>query len=661
MFLMLIFVGIMPLLLLSFVSLNQASQNVIKEIEVKHNLFTDLTQKSIASYFSQREGEALLLSHSKILRQGLEGLNSFSLSKEEKNLLFEEFSEFFSVGVDQYGYTDIFVTNQYKEVVFSLNYDPLDMAPVAVTGNYISQAFDGKQQWSEIFRNSFINDNILILSTPVSGSKSQASEPIGTVNIVLNQKDIDSIVHSGVDILGQSSTAFLSDLEGVLQSHIFNYDDQDYTLLESTYHELFNDSMLKSISKVRVGSEDFNLVVALEKEEAFESIDDMEKKLFGLTGLAVILSTIVAWIIAKNIQSPIKKIIEKSKLLSNYDLRVDFKNYDASVSKNEMRVLERSMAQISSAFKTLLKEVHEASQDLLESAVAVSNQSSSVHGDGEEITHAIENIATDAQKQYGQAKDGYDSVVELSRILTSQEEQMDTMIEVLKDMNGVLKKGEQVIDGLTVSNNTSSTHSQRVHKRIIQSVADAKNIEDASFLIKNIAEKTNLLALNASIEAARAGEHGRGFSVVAEEIRLLADQSKEATATISTMINALREDHQEVLNSVEELSNVSGQTSEMVEHTKSHYETIHSQSDALTLYVDLLSDSIGSIKSIREHVKKDLEALLESSEMTASKTQTVSGYVYSQNQSTLDISLESKSLTSLAEKLKSMVGTFKYQ
>lgn len=661
MFLMLIFVGIMPLLLLSFVSLNQASQNVIKEIEVKHNLFTDLTQKSIASYFSQREGEALLLSHSKILRQGLEGLNSFSLSTEEKNLLFEEFSEFFSVGVDQYGYTDIFVTNQYKEVVFSLNYDPLDMAPVAVTGNYISQAFDGKQQWSEIFRNSFINDNILILSTPVSGSKSQASEPIGTVNIVLNQKDIDSIVHSGVDILGQSSTAFLSDLEGVLQSHIFNYDDQDYTLLESTYHELFNDSMLKSISKVRVGSEDFNLVVALEKEEAFESIDDMEKKLFGLTGLAVILSTIVAWIIAKNIQSPIKKIIEKSKLLSNYDLRVDFKNYDASVSKNEMRVLERSMAQISSAFKTLLKEVHEASQDLLESAVAVSNQSSSVHGDGEEITHAIENIATDAQKQYGQAKDGYDSVVELSRILTSQEEQMDTMIEVLKDMNGVLKKGEQVIDGLTVSNNTSSTHSQRVHKRIIQSVADAKNIEDASFLIKNIAEKTNLLALNASIEAARAGEHGRGFSVVAEEIRLLADQSKEATATISTMINALREDHQEVLNSVEELSNVSGQTSEMVEHTKSHYETIHSQSDALTLYVDLLSDSIGNIKSIREHVKKDLEALLESSEMTASKTQTVSGYVYSQNQSTLDISLESKSLTSLAEKLKSMVGTFKYQ
>jgi methyl-accepting chemotaxis protein len=252
-------------------------------------------------------------------------------------------------------------------------------------------------------------------------------------------------------------------------------------------------------------------------------------------------------------------------------------------------------------------------------------------------------------------------VVELSRILTSQEEQMDTMIEVLKDMNGVLNKGEQVIEGLTVSNNTSSTHSQRVHKRIIQSVADAKNIEDASFLIKNIAEKTNLLALNASIEAARAGEHGRGFSVVAEEIRLLADQSKEATATISAMINALREDHQEVLNSVEELSKVSGQTSQMVEHTKSHYETIHSQSDTLTLHVDRISDSIRTIKNIREEVKKDLEALLESSEMTASKTQTVSGYVYSQNQSTLDISLESKSLTDLAEKLKSMVGTFKYQ
>lgn len=661
MFLMLILVGLMPLLLLSFVSLNQASQNVKNEIEIKHNLFTNLTQKSIASYFSQREGEALLLAHSKIIRQGLEDLNSFSLSKEEKEVLFKEFGEFLKVGVDQYGYTDIFITNQYKEVVFSLNYNPLDMAPIAVTGNYISQASQGKQQWSEIFRNSFIDDNILILSTPVYNSSSNDSMSLGTVNLVLNQKDIDGIVHAGVDILGESSTAFLSNLEGVLQSHIFNYEDQDYTLLETPYYELFNESMLKSISQVRVGSEDFNLVVGIEKEEAFEVVDQMERKLFGLTGLAVLLSTFIAWIISKNIRGPIKTIIEKSRQLSNYDLTVNFKAFDESISKNEMWVLERAMAHLSSGFKTLLKEVHEASHALLESAVAVSNQSSSVHDDAGEITNAVENIALDAQSQYREAKDGFDNVVQLSQVLSTQEEQMSTMIEVLNAMNGVLRDGETVIKDLTVSNQVSSTHSGKVYNRIIQSVSDAKNIEDATQLIKNIAEKTNLLALNASIEAARAGEHGRGFSVVAEEIRVLADQSKEATSKINNLINTLTSDHEDVLKSVEELLSVSKGTSQMVDHTKSHYETIHHQSDALTSHVNHLSSSLLDIKNIREHVKKDLEALLESSEKTASKTQMVSGYVYSQNESTLNISLESKALTTLAEKLRSMVGTFKYQ
>ena len=117
---------------------------------------------------------------------------------------------------------------------------------------------------------------------------------------------------------------------------------------------------------------------------------------------------------------------------------------------------------------------------------------------------------------------------------------------------------------LQSSTNQSRTAAQEVYgqtkaslEKAIQSAQVVSDIEKFTGEIVTIADQTNLLALNAAIEAARAGEHGRGFAVVAEEVRKLAEQSREATERIQATLNQMNEAVEEIAKAIENTSNIS--------------------------------------------------------------------------------------------------------
>src|SRR5699024_8559874 len=120
-------------------------------------------------------------------------------------------------------------------------------------------------------------------------------------------------------------------------------------------------------------------------------------------------------------------------------------------------------------------------------------------------------------------------------------------------VNGAMEQTEKVIDGLESS---------------VQSVQSIIGI------IKNISEQTNLLALNASIEAVRAGEHGKGFSVVAEEVRKLAEQSRVSTEQVYEIINFIHSHTQQVVTIFQETLEISHKQKQMVESTEQSFQNI---------------------------------------------------------------------------------------
>lgn len=215
------------------------------------------------------------------------------------------------------------------------------------------------------------------------------------------------------------------------------------------------------------------------------------------------------------------------------------------------------------------------------------------------------------------------------------------------------------MDMLSKTTEASSYANKKVHFNINKSNESSKKIERASKIIMDIADKTNLLALNAAIEAARAGEHGKGFAVVAEEIRHLAEQSKESTKTIDEIVNNLRKDNAEVVETMENLINIYKEQVDSVNLTRDKYMEIAETIKIAEAKVSTLNDSSLSIDKMGAEVESRIQRLATITEENFENIKQVAEAMEEQTSSVTEITSATESLDLLAQHLKVLVRKFK--
>jgi len=356
---------------------------------------------------------------------------------------------------------------------------------------------------------------------------------------------------------------------------------------------------------------------------AYDPIKDKEGKVIGAIGVALpksdyfatfnriilIISIIAACLIVainfflfgfiRKIMGPLKQLIPVASSLAEGDLSIRIETQ----RNDEIGQLLSAMKNMIEKWRSVVADVQQASgnvasagQKLNQNAVQMSTLSTEQEQRSSQVATAAEEMSQ--------------TIMDIAQNVNSIAGAAQVTLAVAKDGQGIVDKSVMEVKEIAETVDASS--------EFVRSLGDrSRQIGEIVDVIGDIADQTNLLALNAAIEAARAGEQGRGFAVVADEVRKLAERTANATSEISAMIKTIQE---EVFKAVDSMENASGKVTVGVElsaHAGEALKNIVEKADELQLMVQQIASATEEMSTTSEEITKDIGQIASASRETS--------------------------------------------
>jgi len=386
--------------------------------------------------------------------------------------------------------------------------------------------------------------------------------------------------------------------------------------------------------------------------------------IFFIVG-AVLFSAIIVLIITifftNLISKPIKNMayyIEKVALgdLSEETLKG---SRESKFYNDEIGKLGHSIINMREKLWELLVKVSEASEQIGASSEELNANAEESSNGIEETAKSVNVIANRIENQVNTVKDTSDVIKQMS--VSTQQVAANTTVtaNVAKKALQATNEGGKAIDITKEQMNNIEKTVVKIDD-VIKILGDRSNeIIQIVEAISGIAEQTNLLALNAAIEAARAGEHGKGFAVVAEEVRQLAESSKDSAEKISILISHIQNDTGNAVSAMNEGTNQVKIGMEVVAKAGQAFEDILSAVNEITSQIQEVATASESIAYGSEQVVSSMNKVDEISTDVSSQSQVISASIEEQASAMHEIANSSHSLAKIGENLMSEVSKFK--
>ena len=373
-------------------------------------------------------------------------------------------------------------------------------------------------------------------------------------------------------------------------------------------------------------------------------------------GVAIIIGVLVIWQYASSMAKPINRVVQAMERFAEGDLTQESMSIR---SKDEIGKLANAMNQMQSKLKDMIHNIAQASDLITTSSKALSQSANEVNMGAEQVAITMNELASGAEGQAHHSNELTSLMERFTADLRETNQYGEHIHQSSFEVLGLTNEGSQ----LMTSSNSQMKKIDSIVQNAVEKVknldAQAQEISKLVVVIKDIANQTNLLALNAAIEAARAGEHGKGFAVVADEVRKLAEQVGYSVNDITTIVTNIQQDFDVVTSSLEDGYQEVKDGTTQIKATSETFTTISDSINDVVESVQLISKNLSKVTDDGQKMNSAIQEIAAVAEESAAGVEQTTATTEQTSSSMEVMAGKSAQLSTLAIELKTLVAQFK--
>ncbi|MFF2910367.1 methyl-accepting chemotaxis protein [Paenibacillus sp. NPDC057934] len=466
---------------------------------------------------------------------------------------------------------------------------------------------------------------------------------------------------------GTSAQEGLQQLQGQAQEYTGVVDELVQTLNDSSLDPM---TVLDKIDELHTKAQELNgtmlesngklYTAAAENAEqaqgvSFDLLKNTNAVVLYAAIFVLIFTLVIAIVLIRSFLNPVRKLQTALRKISEGDLREQIN----SPYNDELGRLSHHFDHMVGRVREMLQQTQTVASSLADYSNSFQQSSAITAHTNQDIVRTIQDISSGADQQAGQSEQSAGLIQELERGIQEITEYTEVMLTTSETANLNTRSGSAAVTALREVSGQSRQSVGKVYLTLDKLAEQSRDISRITQTITEISSQTNILSLNAAIEAARAGVHGKGFAVIADEVRQLADQTKVSSGHIREIIAELQQGMEDFQQDMLETRGNLEEQEEKVEETLASFEAIDQSIAEISKQIGHIHDKVDETRGMNTRLAESVHSVAAIAEETAAGVQEVNASSIQQDQSIAAIARQAVDIHEISQKLFQEINVFK--